>query len=134
MSKNKVIVLAVLEAGLSQSDAARRYGVSRRWAHEPLRPYARDGEAGLQTLPRRPRASAHRTDEAVRTRIVALRGELGAAGLDTGALRLPGTWIVKDCGHVGLDHLADLEAGRSGHRGTPETAPVLPAAFRCGPA
>jgi transposase len=84
MSKNKVIVLAVLEAGLSQSDAARRYGVSRRWVHELLRRYARDGEAGSQALPRRPRSSPHRTDEAVRTCILALRGEFGAAGLDTG--------------------------------------------------
>jgi transposase InsO family protein len=84
MSKNKVIVLAVLEAGLSQSDAARRYGVSRRWVHELLRRYARDGEAGSQALPRCPRSSPHRTDEAVRTCILALRGEFGAAGLDTG--------------------------------------------------
>ncbi|MFC9353349.1 helix-turn-helix domain-containing protein, partial [Arthrobacter sp. NPDC057013] len=33
MSKQKVIVLAVRDQGLSVADAARRYGVSRRWVH-----------------------------------------------------------------------------------------------------
>jgi transposase len=80
MSKNKVIVLAAVEAGLSQSEVALRYGFSRRWVHELLRRYARDGEAGLQALSRRPRSSPHRTDEAVRGRILALRSELDAAG------------------------------------------------------
>jgi DNA-directed RNA polymerase specialized sigma24 family protein len=47
MSKQKVIVLAVRDQGLSVTDAARRYGVSRRWVHELLRRAA--GRAQIQT-------------------------------------------------------------------------------------
>lgn len=84
MSKNKVIVLAVLEGGMSRSGAAYRYGVSRRWVHELLSRYAAEGEAGLEPRSRRPSTTPHATAEATRTRIVALRAELAARGLDAG--------------------------------------------------
>ncbi|WP_028265889.1 helix-turn-helix domain-containing protein [Arthrobacter sp. MA-N2] len=44
MSKQKVIVLAVRDQGLTVAAAARRYGVSRRWVHELLR---REAEGGI---------------------------------------------------------------------------------------
>lgn len=46
MSKQKVIVLAVRDQGLTVADAARRYGVSRRWVHELLRCEATGGDRG----------------------------------------------------------------------------------------
>ncbi|WP_175453600.1 helix-turn-helix domain-containing protein, partial [Arthrobacter cupressi] len=61
MSKNKVIVLAVLEGGMSKSEAARRYGVSRQWVHELLRRHAQAGNSGLAPRSRRPRTSPHAT-------------------------------------------------------------------------
>lgn len=85
MSKNKVIVLAVLEGGMSKSEAARRYGVSRQWVHELLRRHSQEGEAGLAARSRRPRTSPHATAPLVRDRILALRTELTQKGLDAGA-------------------------------------------------
>jgi hypothetical protein len=43
MSKQKVIVIAVRNRGLSVSDAARRYGVRRCGVHELLRREAAGG-------------------------------------------------------------------------------------------
>src|SRR5690349_14188841 len=85
MSKNKVIVLAVLEGGMSKSEAARRYGVSRQWVHELLRRHAQESEAGLTPRSRRPRTSPHTITAPVRDRILALRTELTHKGLDAGA-------------------------------------------------
>jgi transposase len=59
MSKDKVIVLAVLKGGMSKSEAARRYGVSRQWVHELLRRHAQEVEAGLTPRSRRPGTSPH---------------------------------------------------------------------------
>ena len=85
MSKNKVIVLAIIEGGMSKAEAARRYGVSRQWVHELLRRHALAGEAGLTPRSRRPRTSPHTTPGPVRDRILALRIELTQKGLDAGA-------------------------------------------------
>lgn len=85
MGKNKVIVLAVLEAGMSQSEAAHRYGVSRRWVYELLRRYARDGDAGLEPGSRAPHSNPRQVPEAVHARILTLRHELSSTGLDAGA-------------------------------------------------
>lgn len=84
MSKNKVIVLAVLEGGMSKAEAARRYGVSRRWVHQLLARHAEHGDAGLEPRSRRPNTSPQATTEGVRARILALRAELVAKGLDAG--------------------------------------------------
>ena len=84
MSKNKVIVLAVVEGGMSKAEAARRYGVSRRWIHELLARYAAEGEAGLEARSRRPLSSPQATSPQMRERILALRRELEANGLDAG--------------------------------------------------
>jgi transposase InsO family protein len=85
MSKNKVIVLAVLEGGMSKSEAARRYGVGRQWVHELLARYAAEGDAGLEPRSRRPHTNPQATDRAVQARILSLRTELAEKGLDAGA-------------------------------------------------
>jgi transposase InsO family protein len=85
MSKNRVIVLAVLEGGMSKSEAARRYGVGRQWVHELLARHAEHGDAGLEPRSRRPRSNPQQTPETVRDRILALRTDLNAKGLDAGA-------------------------------------------------
>lgn len=73
MSKNKVIVLAALEGGKSNSAAARRYGVVRQWVHELLARYAAEGDAGLEPRSRRPRTNPLATTVAVQARFLALR-------------------------------------------------------------
>jgi hypothetical protein len=47
--------------------------------------HAEHGDAGLEPRSRRPRTSPHATSEAIRARILALRIELHAQGLDAGA-------------------------------------------------
>ena len=84
MSKAKVIVLSVVEQGLSKAEVARRYEVSWRWVHTLVQRYEAEGLAGLEPRSRRPRSNPHTTDEHVRTRIIELRQKLTIDGLDAG--------------------------------------------------
>jgi transposase InsO family protein len=88
MSKQKVIVLAVRDQGLAVADAARRYGVSRRWVHELLRREATGGIGAVEPRSKRPLSNPRRTDDAVTARILALRRELQIAGLDAGPVTI----------------------------------------------
>ncbi|OZG55097.1 integrase [Bifidobacterium tissieri] len=81
--RNKAIVNAIL-AGMPVAEAARRHGVTRQWANELRRRYGEEGEKGLLPRSRRARRIANRTGKETRERIVALRRELDAAGLDSG--------------------------------------------------
>lgn len=84
MSKSRVIVLSVVHQGLTQAEAARRFGVSWQWVHELVRRYEIGGLDALEPRSRRPRTNRNRTTEQMRDRIVALRRELTAAGWDAG--------------------------------------------------
>ncbi|WP_163197998.1 helix-turn-helix domain-containing protein, partial [Bifidobacterium platyrrhinorum] len=75
--RNKAIVNAIGE-GVPVAEAARRYGVTRQWAHELKRRWEREGEAGLLPRSRRAHRIANRTGKAIRKRIVAIRRELDA--------------------------------------------------------
>ena len=88
MSKQKVIVLAVRDQGLTITAAARRYGVSRRWVHELLRREAEGGIEAVEPRSKRPLTNPRRTTEAVTNRILALRRELVIAGLDAGPVTI----------------------------------------------
>lgn len=81
MSKQKVIVLAVRDQHLTVAEAARRYGVSRRWVHELLRREAAGGIAAVEPRSKRPLSNSRRTAEAVTARVVSLRQKLHKAGL-----------------------------------------------------
>jgi len=83
--KNRVIVLAVVEGGLSVAEAAQRFKVSRRWIYALLGRYRTEGAAGLEPRSRAPRTSPQATAVPVRARILELRDELTAQGLDAGA-------------------------------------------------
>ena len=84
MSKHRVAVLKVVSAQLSVTAAAASCGISRGHLHRLLRRYREGGLDAVEPRSRRPRASPQRTAEAVRTRIVTLRTELVAEGLDAG--------------------------------------------------
>jgi transposase InsO family protein len=88
MSKPRVIVLSVVVQGLSASEAAAKFGVSRQWVHQLLARYRADGLAAVDPRSRRPHANPRRTPAAVAERVVALRRSLTAQGLDAGPLTI----------------------------------------------
>jgi transposase InsO family protein len=84
MSKYRVTVLKVVSAQLSVTAAAAQSGISRGHLHRLLRRYRDGGLEALEPRSRRPHTSPHRTSRAVRDRIVELRVDLVARGLDAG--------------------------------------------------
>ena len=84
MSKHRVAVLKVVSSQSSVTAAAAEYGLSRGHLHRLLRRYREGGLDDLEPRSRRPCTSPHRTADAARDRIVALRTELTAGGLDAG--------------------------------------------------
>jgi transposase InsO family protein len=85
MSMVRLVITAVVVEGRSRSEAAREYGVSRRWVQKLVARFAAEGEAAFEPRSRRPRVSPHRTPAAVEDEIVALRKTLEGQGLDAGA-------------------------------------------------
>ncbi|MDQ0866361.1 IS481 family transposase [Arthrobacter globiformis] len=88
MSKQKVIVLAVTVQGLSVSETARRYGVSRQWVHELLDRHRAGGLPAVEPRSRRPKSNPRATGAGIAERILGLRNELTAAGLDAGPVTI----------------------------------------------
>ena len=88
MSKHRVAVLKVVTNQSSVTAAAAEFGLSRGYLHRLLRRYREGGLEALEPRSRRPHTNPGRTPEAVRERIVALRTELTAQGLDAGPLTI----------------------------------------------
>ena len=88
MSKSRVIVLSVVQQGLTKAEVARKYGVSWQWVHTLVTRYEQDGEAGLEPRSRAPHANKHQTPPNVSDRIIELRSELKAEGFDAGPLSI----------------------------------------------
>jgi transposase InsO family protein len=84
MSKHRIAVLTVVSAQSSVSAAAAEYGLSRGHLHRLLRRYRDGGLEALAPRSRRPHRSPQAMSGTVRDRIVALRVELTARGLDAG--------------------------------------------------
>lgn len=84
MSKSNVIVLSVVQQGLSAAQAAEKFGVSKRWVNKLLAKYHSGGLKALEPLSKRPRKSPNKTSSAMEARIVALRLELVESGFDAG--------------------------------------------------
>ena len=88
MSKHRVAVLKVVSGRLSVTAAAAESGIGRQHLHRLLRRYREGGLEALEPRSRRPHTNPGRTPEVVRERIVALRTELTAQGLDAGPLTI----------------------------------------------
>jgi transposase InsO family protein len=88
MSKHRVAVLKVVSRQLSVTAAAAAYGISRQQLTRLVRRYRDGGLEALEPRSRRPLANPGRTPDAVRDRIVALRTELTARGLDAGPVTI----------------------------------------------
>lgn len=97
MSKHRVAVLKVVAQQLSVTTAAAECGMSRGHLHRLLRRYRDGGLDALEARSRRPLTHPRRTPAAVRTRIVELRTELSAHGLDAGPVTI--AWHLEREGH-----------------------------------
>jgi len=98
MSKAHVIVLSVVHQGLSQAEAARRYGVSWRWVHTLVARYRQGGMVAVEPRSSRPHTSPQQTSDEVRALILDLRRELTSASLDAGPETI--AWHLGERGHV----------------------------------
>jgi transposase InsO family protein len=88
MSKQRVIVLSVVHQGLSKAEAARRYEVSWQWVHTLVTRYQTGGLEAVEPQSRRPLSNSCATPDQVRERIVELRKQLDADGLDAGPITI----------------------------------------------
>ena len=84
MSKARLVITAVTAEGLSQGEAARRYGVSQGWISKLLARYREEGEAAFEPRSRRPLTSPNATAPRTVELIIMLRKELAGQGLDAG--------------------------------------------------
>jgi transposase InsO family protein len=96
MSKHRVAVLKVVAAHLSVTAAAAEHGISRGHLHRLLRRYREGGLDDLEPRSRRPHTSPHGASDEVRGRIVRLRIELTARGLDAGPATI--AWHLERAG------------------------------------
>lgn len=88
MSKHRKALLKVLAGELTVTASAAAHGVSRQHLQRLLRRYRDDGMEAVEPRSRRPLTSPGRTPGEVRERVVALRVELVAAGLDAGPVTI----------------------------------------------
>lgn len=97
MSKHQVVVLKIAANQLTVVEAAAEYGISRRHLHRLLARYRLDGLEAVEPRSRRPKTNPSTTPDGVRTRIVELRRELTAQGLDAGPVTI--AWHLEQQNH-----------------------------------
>jgi len=88
MSRARVAILQVVSQQLSVTQAAAEYGFSRRHLHRLLARYREGGLDALEPRSRRPRTNAAATAVLVRERVIELRRQLTADGLDAGPVTI----------------------------------------------
>ena len=88
MSRARVAVLQIVSKQLTVTAAAAEYGISRRHLHRLLARYREGGLDALEPRSRRPNTTPIATPETVRQRVIELRGQLTADGLDAGPVTI----------------------------------------------
>ena len=88
MSKARVIVLSVVQQGLTKAQAARKFDVSWQWVHTLVTRYEAGGLDGLEPRSRKPRSNPGSTKSDVRDRIIHHRQRLATNGLDAGPVTI----------------------------------------------
>jgi transposase InsO family protein len=96
MSKPRVIVLSVVEQGLTPTEAATKFGVSRQWVHQLLARYRDGGLDAVEARSHRPTTNPRSTSSELADRIVALRRTLSTQGLDAGPVTI--AWHLEQAG------------------------------------
>jgi hypothetical protein len=135
VSKERVIVLSVVQQQLSKAETARRYQVSWRWVHTLVTRYQTGGWEAVEARSRRPHNNSRAVAAALRERICTLRCELQAAGLDHGPVS-----IAARLSHEGLrppsvfHNLPHPHQRRLDQPGTEEAAQKLLSAIPSRPA
>jgi transposase InsO family protein len=84
MSRARVAVLQVVSKQVTVTAAAAEYGISRRHLQRLLTRYREGGLNALEPRSRRPKTTPVATPPEVRGRVVELRAQLTADGLDAG--------------------------------------------------
>jgi transposase InsO family protein len=84
MSRARVAVLQIVSKQLTVTAAAAEYGISRLHLHRVLARYREGGLDALEPRSRRPKTTPIATPVEVRGRVVELRAQLSADGLDAG--------------------------------------------------
>jgi transposase InsO family protein len=85
VSKARLVITAIETEGISQAEAARRYGMSEGWVSKLMARRRAEGDAAFEPKSRRPVTSPNATPEPVVDRVLALRKQLVESGLDAGA-------------------------------------------------
>jgi transposase InsO family protein len=98
MSKARAIILSVAVEGVSQSEAAVRYEVSKGWVSKLMARYRAEGDTAFEPRSRRPHTSPGRVADVVNEAIVNLRVELAGGGLDAGPQTI--RWHLARQGHT----------------------------------
>ena len=88
MSKERVIVLSVVQQQLSKAETARRYQVSWRWVHTLVTRYQTGGWEAVEPKSRRPHGNSRAVNTELRECIITLRRELQRSGLDHGPISI----------------------------------------------
>ena len=73
---------------MTKAEAARRYGVSWQWVHTLVTRYNEGGLDAVEPRSRRPASNSNATSVAVADRIIELRKQLDADGLDAGPVTI----------------------------------------------
>lgn len=84
MSKRRAIITTVLVEGVSQAEAARRFGVSEGWVSKLLAQHRTLGDQAFEPRSRRPRTNPNQTPPETIELIIQLRDQLTSQGLDAG--------------------------------------------------
>jgi transposase InsO family protein len=85
VAKYEILIKAVTIQHLSYGQVATLYGVSKTLVHKLHHRWLTDGDAAFEPRSRRPRSTPNRTPAPVRERVIAVRDDLTACGLDAGA-------------------------------------------------
>jgi transposase InsO family protein len=85
VSKARLVITAIETEGITQAEAARRYGVSKGWVSKLMARRRAEGDAAFEPRSRRPITSPNATPAEVVDIVLALRKQLAEAGLDAGA-------------------------------------------------
>ena len=101
MSKARLVITAIETEGITQAEAARRYGVSKGWVSKLMARRRAEGDAAYEPKSRRPATSPHATPETVVDLVLALRKQLTEAGLDKEIWQCP-VVLLADVRSVGV--------------------------------
>ena len=88
MSRARVAVLQVVAGELTATAAAEQYGISRRHLQRLLARYRDGGLQALEPRSRRPKTTPIAAPDSVRARVIELRLQLTADGLDAGPVTI----------------------------------------------